>query len=166
MIRVEEVGQAVDAGVVEGLGLDGEEAGGGEGGVFFGHQPADGIEEIRGAVEDIAKVPAAAGDAWEIGDQRGGGGAEADGAGGLDDLLEDVDLDEFLPGELLAQPAGDAVVDVGEGTLAEKEDAGAPRMIIHGYRTITPLDGCPLEVGNFLFDGEVRCGDTEGIGWG
>ena len=56
VIGVEEVGKAFDAGIVEGLGLDGEEAGGGEGGVFFRDQPADRVEEERRAVEEVAKV--------------------------------------------------------------------------------------------------------------
>ena len=57
-----------------------------------------------------------------------GGGAIDDGAGGLDHVLEDVDLDELPVRELLAQPAGDAVVDMGERALAEKEDARALRI--------------------------------------
>jgi hypothetical protein len=44
VIGVKEVGHAVDAGVVERLGLDGEEAGAGEAGVLLRDQTADGME--------------------------------------------------------------------------------------------------------------------------
>jgi hypothetical protein len=114
VVCVEEMGDALDAGIVEGLGLDGEEGGGGEGAVLFRDEAADGVEEEWGAVVEIAEIPVAAGDPGEIGEKGGSGGAIAGGDRGLDDLLEDVDLYDLLPGELLAQPACYAVIDMGE----------------------------------------------------
>ena len=121
------------------------------------------MKEVGGFVIEVAKVPMTASEAAGIGHQGGCGATPDHETGGFDDVLEDVDLNEFLAGKLLAQPACDAVIDVREGALTEKEDAWPGREIVHWWVTTATLHGYPLDGRGWLFSGRVG-GGGEGRG--
>src|SRR6267142_5085009 len=121
VVGVDEVGNAGNAAVEHGLGLDRkicrpamvETAG----------QTANRVEDICCCRERVIEV-ATAGE--KVPAVRAGGRNEVGGNQPRPGLQEPIEVEgaNFVRGELMAQPRRDGGVDVGEGPLVKEQDAG------------------------------------------